>query len=107
MAITGRMKSGVKPSAVRPESYLHNIKASNGSNFNCTLGQDIIFSVPAMGNGYYCEFPSSYIRFRVDVALRTALTQDVGSTNGAKEYVQKSNYSGCEWKLAGNIGKLQ
>ena len=39
VAITDRMKYGVKPSAVRSESYLHNIKASNGSNFNCALGR--------------------------------------------------------------------
>ena len=37
MAITDTMKYEVKPSAVISESYLHNIKASNGSNFNCTL----------------------------------------------------------------------
>ena len=30
VAITDRMKYGVKPSAVRSENYLHNIKASNG-----------------------------------------------------------------------------
>ena len=60
VAITDRMRYGVKPSAVRSESYLHNIKASNGSNFNCTLGQDIIFDVPTLGNGYYCDFSTSY-----------------------------------------------
>ena len=74
MAITDRMKYGVKPSAVRSERYLNNIKASNGSNFKCTLGQDIIFDVPALGNGYYCDFSTSYIRFRVDMTLKTALT---------------------------------
>ena len=43
VAITDRMKYGVKPSAVRSENYLHNIKASNGSTFKCQMGQDIIF----------------------------------------------------------------
>ena len=33
VAITDRMKYGVKPSAVRSENYLHNIKASNGPQF--------------------------------------------------------------------------
>ena len=80
VAITDRMKYGVKPSAVRSESYLHNIKASNGSNFNCTLRQDINFDVPALGNGYYCDFSTSYIRFRVDVTLANKLTQADGTT---------------------------
>ena len=79
VAITDRMRYGVKPSAVRSENYLLNIKPSNGSNFNCTLGQDIIFDVPALGNGYYCDFPTSYIRFRVDVTLSNKLTQVEGS----------------------------
>ena len=80
VAITDRMKYEVKPSAVRSESYLHNIKASNGSNFNYVLGQDIIFDIPALGNGYYCDFSTSYIRFRVDVTLAHALTQTDGGT---------------------------
>ena len=89
VAIADRMRYGVKPSAVRSESYLHNIKASNGSNFNCTLGQDIIFDVPALGNGYYCDFSTSYIRFRVDVTLANKLTQVDGSTvDAANGYVR-------------------
>ena len=43
VAITDRMKYGVKPSSVRSENYLHNIKASNGSQFEVQMGQDIIF----------------------------------------------------------------
>ena len=50
-AVSDRMKYGVKPTAVRSENYLHNIKASNGSTFPCTMGQDIIFEVPALGSG--------------------------------------------------------
>ena len=34
VAITDRMKYGVKTSAVRSEKYLHNIKASNGPQFD-------------------------------------------------------------------------
>ena len=60
VAITDRMKHGVQPSPVRSESYLHNINAGNGSNFNCTIGQHIIFDVPALGNGYYCLFHFLY-----------------------------------------------
>ena len=37
MAITDRMKCGVKPSAVRSENYLHNIKASNGPQFDVQM----------------------------------------------------------------------
>ena len=44
MAITNRMKYGVKPSAVRSENYLHNIKASNVPTFDLQMGQDIIFA---------------------------------------------------------------
>ena len=58
VAVSDRMKYGIKPSAVRSENYLHNIKASNGSSFPMQLGQDIIFDVPALGNGYYCDFPT-------------------------------------------------
>ena len=42
----------VKPGAVRSENYLHNIKASNASQFNVQMGTDIIFYLPALGNGY-------------------------------------------------------
>ena len=56
VAVSDRMKYGIKPSAVRSENYLHNIKAFNGASFNQALGQDIIFEVPALGNGYYCDF---------------------------------------------------
>ena len=47
VAITDRMKCGVKPSAVRSENYLHNTKASNGASFDVAMGQDISFDVPA------------------------------------------------------------
>ena len=56
VAITDKMMYKVKPSAVRSENYLHNIKASNGNSFNVQMGTDIIFDVPALGNGYYCAF---------------------------------------------------
>ena len=80
VAITDRMKYGVKPSAVRSENYLHNIKASNGPQFEVSMGQDIIFDVPALGNGYYCDFSTSYFRVKVDVQLNTAISQASGTT---------------------------
>ena len=80
VAITDRMKYGVKPSAVRSENYLHNIKASNGPQFDVQMGQDIIFDVPALGNGYYCDFSTSYFRVKVDMTLGTAITQPAGAT---------------------------
>ena len=46
VAITDRMKYGVKPSAVRSENYLHNIKASYGSSFTCQMGITVIFPPP-------------------------------------------------------------
>ena len=73
VAITDRMKYGVKPSAVRSENYLHNIKASNGPQFEVSMGQDIIFDVPALGNGYYCNFSTSYFRVKVDITLGTVI----------------------------------
>jgi len=72
VAITDRMKYGVKPSAVRSENYLHNIK--------CQMGQDIIFDVPALGNGYYCDFSTSYFRMKVDVTLTNTTAVDSGTT---------------------------
>ena len=81
VAVSDRMKYGVKPSAVRSENYLHNIKASNGAAFPCTLGQDIIFDVPALGNGYYCDFSTSYFRCRVDVTLANNVAQAAGMSN--------------------------
>ena len=59
VAITDRMKYGVKPSAVRSENYLHNIKASNG---------------------YYCDFSTCYFRVKVDISLGTTITQAAGAT---------------------------
>ena len=81
VAVSDRMKYGVKPSAVRSENYLHNIKASNGSQFPMQLGQDIIFDVPALGNGYYCDFSTSYFRCRVDVTLTNTVQEDAGLEN--------------------------
>ena len=81
VAVSDRMKYGVKPSAVRSENYLHNIKASNGSSFPCTLGQDIIFDVPALGNVSYCDFSTSYFWCRVDVTLANTVIQSAGVSN--------------------------
>ena len=66
VAVSDRMKYGVKPSAVCSENYLNNIKVSNGSSFPCNinLGQDIFFYVPALRNGYYCDFLTSYSYFQ-------------------------------------------
>ena len=50
--------------AITSENYLHNIKASYGSQFNCQMGTYIIFEVPAWSNGYYCDFSTSYLRVR-------------------------------------------
>ena len=69
VAVTDRMRYGIKPSAVRSETMLHNIKAVNGVSFPLQLGQDIIFEVPALGNGYYCDFSTSYFRMNVSVTL--------------------------------------
>ena len=89
VAITDRMKYGVKPSAVRSENYLHDIKASNGPSFTCQMGQDIIFDIPALGNGYYCDFSTSYFRVKVDVTLGADVDQAAGQTiKAANGYVR-------------------
>ena len=62
VAITDKMMYKVKPSAVRSENYLHSIKAFNGSQFNVQMWTDIMFEVPALGNGYYFDFSTSYFR---------------------------------------------
>ena len=48
------------------------------------MGQDIIFDIPALGNGYYCDFSTSYFRVKVDVTLGTAITQAAGATIKAR-----------------------
>ena len=89
LAVSDRMKYGIKPSAVRSENYLHNIKATNGSNFNMQMGQDIIFEVPALGNGYYCDFSTSYFRFNVAVNLNAPVTATQCQANAlANGYVR-------------------
>ena len=89
VAITDKMQYKVKASAVRSENYLHNIKASNGSAFTVGMGTDIIFEVPALGNGYYCDFSTSYFRMRVDCTLPVALTPAAGQTHtNANGYVR-------------------
>ena len=89
VAITDKMQYKVKASAVRSENYLHNIKASNGSTFTVGMGTYIIFEVPALGNGYHCDFSTSYFRMRVDCTLPVALTPAAGQTHtGANGYVR-------------------
>ena len=56
VAITGRMKYGVKPSAVWFQKYLHNLKTSNGPQFDMQMGQDISFNIVALGNGITLTF---------------------------------------------------
>ena len=80
VAITDKMQYKVKASAVRSENYLHNIKASNGSEFTLQMGTDIIFDVPALGNGYCCDFSTSYFRMRVQCALPNAINVHAGQT---------------------------
>ena len=87
VAITDRMKYGVKPSAVRSENYLHNIKASNG--------QDIIFDVPALSNGYYCDFSTSYFRMKVDVTMTNTLTAATGTTDKSSNGYVKEDLRVC------------
>ena len=74
VAITDRMKYGVKPSAVRSD---------------VNMGQDIIFDIPALGNGYYCDFSTSYFRVKVDVTLGAGVDQVAGQTfKAANGYVR-------------------
>ena len=81
VAVSDRMKYGIKPSAVQSKNYLHNIKASNGSSFPLTLGQDIISDVPALGNRYYSDFSTSFFRCRVDVGLTGLVPENGGIQN--------------------------
>ena len=71
-AVSDRMKYGVKPSAVKTENLLHNIKATTGHNTPIALGNEVIFEIPSMGNGYYCDLGNSYFRFGIGVSLSTA-----------------------------------
>jgi hypothetical protein len=67
---------------------LHNIKAVNGTSFPLQLGQDIIFEVPALGNGYYCDFSTSYFRMNVKCTYDTALAYTTGSAGTNDGYLR-------------------
>ena len=73
-AVSDRMKYGIKQSAVRSDNLLHNFKSSNGRTFEVKLGNDIVFEIPSMGKGYYCDLATSYIRFGIRVTTSSALT---------------------------------
>lgn len=64
-AVSDRMKYGVKPSAIRSENLLYNLKAVNGTSFSQSTSTDIIFEIPSMGNGYYCDVSNSYFRWKL------------------------------------------
>ena len=78
-AVSDRMKYGIKQSAVRSDNLLHNFKASNGRSFDVKLGNEIVFEIPAMGKGYYCDLATSYIRF----GLRVTTSSDLTNANNA------------------------
>ena len=62
-AVSDHMKYNVKPTAVRSENLLNNIKASNGNLFDGDNQHEIIFEIPAMAGGYYLDAAGSRIRF--------------------------------------------
>ena len=73
-AVSDRMRYGIKESAVRSDNLLHNFKASNGREFEVKMGNDIVFELPSMGKGYYCDLASSYIRFSIKIVNTTQRT---------------------------------
>ena len=73
-AVSDRMRYGIKESAVRSDNLLHNFKASNGREFQVKLGNEIVFELPSMGKGYYCDLASSYIRFTMKIEKTTDIT---------------------------------
>lgn len=86
VAVTDRMKYGVKPSAVKTENLLYNIKATNGADMDLQLGNEVIFEVPSMGNGYYCDLGNSYFRFGIQLTCNTEmlLTRKEACTYGLR-----------------------
>ena len=72
-AVLDCMKYGMKASTVFTESLQHNFKAVNGTGrpFTQQLGNKIIFELPGMGKGYYCDFTASYFCFRINVGFTT------------------------------------
>lgn len=73
-AVSDRMRYGIKDSAVRSDNLLHNFKASNGREFEVKMGNDIVFEIPSMGKGYYCDLASSYIRFSIKIESSVDIT---------------------------------
>ena len=65
--VSDRMRFNVKPTAVRSENLLNNIKASNGNTFTGSSNDQLIFEIPAMSGGYYLDAAAS--RFRLKLSL--------------------------------------
>ena len=60
LAVSDKMKFGVKPSAVRSSSFLKVQKvASPSGNQVMSLGNQIIFDIPNLGSGYYIDGSTS------------------------------------------------
>ena len=84
-AVSDRMRYGIKESAVRSDNLLHNFKASNGREFEVKLGNEIVFELPSMGKGYYCDLASSYLRFSVKIECsKTIADSDNGHIRFAR-----------------------
>ena len=106
-AVTDRMKYTIKPSAVRSENLLHNFKATNGRAFPIQLGQEIIFEFPGMGNGYYCDFSTSYFRMGVNCAFTNAIANATLSAAGVTANAVNQGYMRFDRGLESIFRRIQ
>jgi len=104
-AVSDRMKYGVKPSAIRSENLLYNLKAVNGTQFSQSTSTDIIFEIPSMGNGYYCDVGNSYFRFKLSTANSTAynLTSGLRFERGPESLIRRLQITDANGNLLENI----
>ena len=68
VAFTDRIQYGVKPSSIKSENYLHNIKGSNAPSFDVQMGQEIMFDVTLttvvdQASGTTVKNGNVYVRF--------------------------------------------
>jgi len=104
-AVSDRMKYGVKPSAIRSENLLYNLKAVNGTSFSQSTSTDVIFEIPSMGNGYYCDVANSYFRWKLTCSNSSSyqLTSGLRFERGPESLIRRLQITDANGNLLENI----
>ena len=103
-AVTDLMRYNVKPTAVRSEISLNNIKASNGNSFAGSSEGQIIFDVPAMSGGYYLDSAGSRFRFTLSMENTTnTVTTRIYLDTGPQSLIKRLEIHDTSGHLLENI----